>query len=198
MRREKFVHYDHKTTFAHNTQSCQILSQNNPRLTKGMDCCRRASVLALQSPPQIDENGIPILKGYRPPFRPGFDARRAVQTPGKPRTGIGNLTPKAASILLAAIRRAFRRHAKASELATDADQAMKRAKVARLFFDMEMELSGHRHKSSKPHSIPSAPSSFPMPDSGNQSVNPATACPASETAITPPAPIPTKPEDTPF
>jgi hypothetical protein len=118
--------------------------------------------------PQRDENGIPILPGYRPPFKKGaFDPRRFVPQKGVRPKHLYGSTPN----LLAATRRAFRKHALATAAATDPDLAMRHAKVCKLFFEIERELTGnrHHHKSSKPHSIPSAPSSFPMPDSGNNS-----------------------------
>ena len=87
---------------------------------------------------QIDANGVPILKGYRPPFKKGYDSRRAVQIKGpRPKTPLGT-----ARNILAAVRRSFKQHCEASEFATDIAIAVWHAKLARLFLDMELDLTG--------------------------------------------------------
>ncbi len=140
------------------------------------------SVIAVAETPQIDPNGIPILKGYRPPFKEGYDPRRfnigayrkANPPPPKAKRNVNRT--------LAAIRRSFYAYCKsARDYANDPALALGHAKVARMFFDMEQQLLGNtspRSKRSKstPVSIPD----FPLPDSGNQSVTTPIAKPALE------------------
>jgi hypothetical protein len=112
-------------------------------------------MLALQGPFPIDENGIEIRPGYRPPFKKGeFDPRRFVPPKGVRPKHLHGSTPN----LLAATRRAFRKHALAIAAAIDPDLAMRHAKVCKLLFAIERELCGERKLHSKPHLAGLAPS----------------------------------------
>jgi hypothetical protein len=159
----------------------------------------------------------PILPGYRPPFNSETGRAAGLKSQARireqrelvkaiPKPFVVTLTPRARANLLAAIRRAFRRHCDASVNPELEDSGLNHAKIARLFFDMEMDLLGHgskSHKSTKkphlagPAPSPLQPSSTPL-ESGNQSVNPTSALPTSETASVAPVSKPAKSDDTPF
>jgi len=102
----------------------------------------------------IDANGIPILKGYRPPFKKGeFDPRRFV-TPKGPKPP---LVAKAARSVLAAIRKAFKAQCLATGLAIDPAKAMIHARTARMLFEMDMALTGRAYHPSKPSKSQNTP-----------------------------------------
>jgi hypothetical protein len=126
------------------------------RIFKIVSSTNAATVLTEESPPyRYDENGVKILPGYRKPFAKGFDPRRfslqpgfnKLPTPNKPK--FRTQTHKAMSKLLGKVRDAIYRHTEASCQAIDADQALRRARVAKLFVDIELLLTGHNPKSHK-------------------------------------------------
>jgi hypothetical protein len=159
-----------------------------------------------QPPPQIDENGIPILPGYRKPFDSvtgkAASVKAQIAIAAKHFNVLKPVVPKgqsqqALTAKLNSVRRAFRRHIAASTAATKGSEALQHARAARECLSIERELMGEvkSHKSTKkPHLHSVAPSAKvePLP-SGNQGVNPTSACPATEQApIAPVSPIPPK------
>ncbi len=106
-------------------------------------------VIADLEPPKIMPPN--LGRGYREPFKPGYDPRRYVPPKGvAPKTG----GPK--PNLLAATRKAFKSHACAVASAKDPDLAMRHAKVCKLLFEIEQRLSGHgstQPNSTKNHSL---------------------------------------------
>jgi hypothetical protein len=135
----------------------------------------------------VDENGVRILPGYRPPFKKGeFDPRRFdakeywSKQPPRPKV------KRQSSKLVAAIRKAFYRHCNAaSNEAIDVETAAKHGRLAKLFFDLHQSLYENPKRGSKPISpvtnpvapvAPTIPSQSdvcaPLPQSGVKTVTP--------------------------
>ena len=107
---------------------------------------------------------------------------------------------------LESLRRMQRRALAQAQAENDAKKQLMFMRSAREAFDMEQELLGNRggsHKSAKkphlagPAPSPLQPSSTPL-ESGNQTVNPTSALPTSETTSVAPVSKPDKSDDTPF
>ena len=128
----------------------------------------------------LDLNGVPIKPGYRKPFTSETARQAGLTTAQRNREARQRLqllpgpidpprrSKRGVRQLIKAIRASIIRHCEASAQSIDnPDKAMRHAQLVKLMVGIESSLYDNP-KRSKPHSIPSAPSSFPMPDSGSK------------------------------